>query len=241
MNLLCCGHGAQGNSPAINPPIKNKWFVFDWVRLIGLLFLRREMELIDLPFAVCSRSGLRAAASRTAPQREQTSQKSKSIQGVSFLWLMEGMSGVANGIQLINEEISLWVSCPQWNEVSLLFVSFIHEWWKANERQWNEGSERRPKRSAVREQTTQQPLIAAGRGKPAINWWLVCFSSLPFLSIRAACSPPPPAHSALGLFAGAPLLCWFVAQLFSSFICWMKGRERAANQPKQMAHSPHTA
>ena len=46
MNLLCCGHGAQGNSPAINPPIKNKWFVFDWVRLIGLLFLRRARRVV---------------------------------------------------------------------------------------------------------------------------------------------------------------------------------------------------
>ena len=52
MNLLCCGHGAQGNSPAINPPIKNKWFVFDWVRLIGLLFLRRERELANCLFSL---------------------------------------------------------------------------------------------------------------------------------------------------------------------------------------------
>ena len=34
--------------------------------------------------------------------------------------------------------IDLWVERTKWNEVSLLFVSFIHEWWKANERQWNE-------------------------------------------------------------------------------------------------------
>jgi hypothetical protein len=26
----------------------------------------------------------------------------------------------------------------------------------------------------TKENKQQQPLIAAGRGKPAINWWLVC-------------------------------------------------------------------
>ena len=137
--------------------------------------------------------------------------------------------------------IDLWVERTKWNEVSLLFVSFIHEWWKANERQWNEVKATPPqgaKRSAVREQTTQQPLIAAGRGKPAINWWLVCFS-LPFLSIRAACSPPPPAHSALGLFAGAPFFFSLLARLFSSFIQEMKGRKTSRWEKKKWPTAPH--
>ena len=68
-----------------------------------LLFSRRVVELIDLPFVVCSRSGLWAAQQPMAPPKREN-RKSQSIQGLSLLWLMEGMSGVANGIQLINEE-----------------------------------------------------------------------------------------------------------------------------------------
>ena len=81
-----------------------------------------------------------------------------------------------NGMKWIN-----WFDEMKWNQS-------IYEW------QWNGINQRRPKRSAVREQTTQQPLIAAGRGKPAINWWLVCLlRSLGWIGL-------PPRSSARPLF-----------------------------------------
>ena len=153
-----------------------------------------------------------------------------------------------------NEREWSLLSSP-WAALSL--ISWI-EWSERNESKQRakrrRANERSPKRSAVREQTTQQPLIAAGRGKPAINWWLVCFSSWIF---QLWAEQPPNrnrsihkfinsfVHSARSIAAGA--LCWLL--LFfslswrsSSFISLIinEKKERASWEKRKRAAQPHT-
>ena len=95
---------------------KNKiiLFLFDWLDWFAAV----PAESCGIDWFAFSRllaERLWRAEPHGREPREKTREKSKSIQGVSFLWLMEGMSGVANGIQLINEEISLWVKWMKWN------------------------------------------------------------------------------------------------------------------------------
>ena len=95
--LACCGLGAAAAALLRNKKDKQqhptKWAVS----------LPAENSGIDWLAFLLLWGGLWAAQQPMAPPKREN-RKSQSIQGLSLLWLMEGMSGVANGIQLINEE-----------------------------------------------------------------------------------------------------------------------------------------
>ena len=163
-----------------------------------------EMTLVGLFYSL---GGYGRLANRTAPLKEENNNTNQR-NGMSFFFFISIWEWRMNDqIEKWNKE--MWLKNWRESELSAAEAWAICEmksiyWWngaKSGPQRKKRAGHQAAQCCAASEQTTQQPLIAAGRGKPAINWWLVCFSSF---------------HSQLGLPA-APRPCSTTNQPSLSF------------------------